>query len=78
MVVCLCQEKGQRVHFTNVVDDEDENDDSHDDDKRGLRVHFTKEVGQVVVLHRLLLADFSCNSHLWQAPCTSSFYWHRT
>ena len=32
----------------------------------------------MVVLHRLLLAEFSCNAHLWQAPCTSSFYWHRT
>ena len=33
--------------------------------------------GQVVVLHRLLLAEFSINAHLWKAPCTSSFYWHR-
>ena len=46
--------------------------------KASLRVHFTKGVGQVVVLHWLLLAEFSCNAHLWQAPCTSLFYWHRT
>ena len=28
-------------------------------------------------MHRLLLAEFSINAHLWKAPCTSSFYWHR-
>ena len=28
-------------------------------------------------MHRLLLTEFSCNAHLCQVPCTSSFYWHR-